>query len=266
MKPIEPAPAADFHSHLMPGVDDGARNLAEALEAIERMVGAGIGRICTTPHLRASETRDPARLERRLSELDEAWDRVSSAAGDRFSGLTLERGCEVCLDVGDPDFSDPRIRLAGTAFVLVEWRRLQIPPRKDEDILRRIRADGYVPVLAHPERYGGIRYDTEVAGRWRASGAYLQVNQGSLAGRYGREAQEVACKLLSYGWVDYLSSDFHARPHLKVYLAEARTFLLERSASEQLGLLTVTNPSRLLKGETPLPVPPLSRSGSGTGS
>ena len=266
MKPMEPGEAVDFHSHLMPGVDDGARNLAEALEAIGRMVGAGIGRICTTPHLNASDTRDPARLKRRLSRLDEAWNRMSRAAGDRFSGLTLERGCEVCLDVRDPDLSDPRIRLAGTAFVLVEWRRLRIPRRKDEDILGRIRADGYVPVLAHPERYRGIRHDTDVAGRWRASGAYLQVNQGSLAGRYGREAQEVACKLLSYGWVDYLSSDFHARPHLKVYLAEVRTFFLERGATEQLGLLTVTNPSRLLEGETPLPVPPLSRSGSGTGS
>ncbi len=262
---VESGAAVDFHSHLMPGVDDGARDLREALEAVGRMVRAGIDRICTTPHLRASDTHDPARLEERLAELDAAWDQVSRVAGERFPDLQFERGCEISLDAPDPDFSDPRLRLAGTQFVLVEWPRLQIPPRT-EHVLQRIRADGYMPILAHPERYHGIEHDMDLAGAWRASGAYLQVNQGSLSGRYGRKARKVACTLLSYGWVDYLSSDFHARRHLDIYLGEARAFFFERGGREQLQLLTVSNPSRMLGGEAPLPVPPLSRAGSGSGS
>ena len=261
----ESGTAADLHSHLVPGVDDGARTLDEALEAVERMASAGIGRILTTPHLNASITHDPAKLDERLGQVDDAWEEVSRAVADRFPELEFQRGYEIMLDVPDPDLSDPRLRLAGTPFVLVEWPRLQIPPRT-EHVLQRIRADGYMPILAHPERYHGIEHDMDLAGAWRASGAYLQVNQGSLSSRYGRKARKVACTLLSYGWVDYLSSDFHARRHLDIYLGEARAFFFERGGREQLQLLTVSNPSRMLGGEAPLPVPPLSRAGSGGGS
>ena len=249
-------PTTDLHSHLVPGVDDGARTLDESLEAIERMVGAGIGRIITTPHLNGSLTHDSVKLRERLDQVDDAWEVVSRAVADRFPELRFDHGYEIMLDVPDPDLSDSRLRLAGTAFVLVEWPRLQIPPRT-EYVIQRICADGYRPILAHPERYQGMDHDLELAGGWRRSGAYLQVNHGSFAGRYGKEAGEVARALLSRGWVDYLSSDFHARRHLGIYLSDARTFFEEHGGQEQLQLLTESNPGRVFSDQAPLPVPSL---------
>ncbi len=67
------ARVGDLHSHLVPGVDDGARSLEEALEAVERMVAAGIGRIVTTPHVNASLTRESGLLGTWLDEVDGSW-------------------------------------------------------------------------------------------------------------------------------------------------------------------------------------------------
>ena len=256
MTPVDPACVADLHSHLVPGVDDGARSLEEALEAVERMVAAGIGRIVTTPHVNASLTYDSSVLGPWLETVDESWQELSEHVRQRFSNVELLRGHEVMLDVPDPNFSDPRLRMAGTSFVLVEWPRLQIPPRT-EPVIERITEAGYHPILAHPERYSGIRQDLDHAGAWRSAGASLQVNHGSFVGRYGSEAHDVACELLARGWVDYLSSDFHGRAHLEIHLKDAERFFAANDGLEQFQLLTVINPGRVIRDEPLLPVPPL---------
>jgi tyrosine-protein phosphatase YwqE len=86
-------------------------------------------------------------------------------------------------------------------------------------------------------------------------GVHLQVNAGSLLGRYGADAQSRAWRLLRLGWADYLCSDYHARGRLS--LAGARDALLSRGGGEQADLLLEANAARLLTGEPPLPVPPL---------
>jgi protein-tyrosine phosphatase len=252
--PAESRGIGDLHSHLVPAVDDGACSLEEALDAVERMVERGVRSIVTTPHLNASTTKVASDREARLAEVDEAWNEVCGAVKVRFPTLGFRRGHEVMLDIPDPDLSDPRVRLSGTSFVLVEWPRLQIPPQT-EPVLERICAEGYRPIIAHPERYRGMAQTIDLAGAWRRAGAFLQVNNGSLAGRYGDEARDVAFALLARGLVDYFSSDFHARAHLRTYLKYVTTFLEEQAASEQLELLTVTNPARVLDDEMPLPVP-----------
>jgi tyrosine-protein phosphatase YwqE len=246
----------DLHSHLIPGVDDGARSLEEALEAVERMVSAGIGRIVTTPHVNASLTHDSARLGAWLDEVDDPWRELTEHVRKRFPDLELMRGHEVMLDVPDPELSDARLRLAGTSFVLVEWPRLQIPPGT-VPVIERICQAGYRPVLAHPERYSGIRRNLERAGAWRDAGAYLQVNHGSFVGRYGPEARAAATELIARGWADMLSSDFHARAQLKIHLDDSREFFTEQGGLEQFELLTVNNPGRVIEDELPSPVPPL---------
>ena len=250
------ASVADLHSHLVPGVDDGARSLEEALEAVERMVAAGIGRIVTTPHVNASLTRDSSELGTWLDEVDGPWQELVEQVGQRFPYVELMRGHEVMLDVPDPKFSDARLRLAGTSFVLVEWPRLQIPPRTVR-VIERIVDSGYNPILAHPERYAGIKQDLECARAWRSAGAYLQVNHGSFVGRYGSDARQVASELVARGWVDLLSSDFHARAHLEIHLTDAREFFAAHDGLEQFELLTVSNPGRVIRDQLPLPVPPL---------
>ncbi len=245
---------ADIHSHLVPAVDDGARSLEDVLDSVERMTRRGIRKIVTTPHLDGSLSLAPEALEERLGEVGEAFDRAAQAVGERFPEVTFRRGHEVMLDVPEVDLSDPRMRMAGTSFVLVEWPRLQLPPGTVQ-VVERIRAQGFHPIVAHPERYIGI--DLELAAAWKSAGAYLQVNYGSLVSRYGAEARTLAHRLLRRGWADYMASDFHGRPEASLYHARAAERLEELGGHEAWVHLSLTNPARVLRDEAPLPVPGL---------
>jgi protein-tyrosine phosphatase len=140
--------------------------------------------------------------------------------------------------------------------VLVEWPRLRVPPAAGP-VLERLQEDGHQVVLAHPERYQGVDEDLRMPGEWRDRGAFLQANYGSLVGRYGEAPRRRVLTLLERGWVDLFSTDFHGRPHLSIYLTRVREVLEALGGGEQFFLLATVNPARILQGEPPIPVPPL---------
>jgi len=246
----------DIHSHLVPGVDDGARDVSAVLESVGRMMEVGIRRIVTTPHIQGSLTLNEDRLESRLAEVTEAFELASEAVMKAFPEVEFRRGHEVMVDVPEPNLGDPRIRMAGTSFVLLEWPRLHVPPGTPR-VLRWIRDQGYYPVVAHPERYVGVLDQPDILHRWKDAGAYLQVNYGSFVGRYGTAPQSVAYQILEAGLADYLSSDFHGHSQLKLYKREAWDALGAGSVTELLETLCRANPSRLIEGLEPLPAGPL---------
>jgi protein-tyrosine phosphatase len=249
----------DIHSHLVPGVDDGAKHLPGVLESIERMTHVGIRRVVTTPHIQASLTLDPVRLDERLGVVSRAFETAAEAVKAEFPEVEYKRGHEVLIDVPEPNLTDPRIRMAGTAFVLLEWPRMHVPPGTPR-VLRWIRDQGFIPIVAHPERYHDMVTKPDMPQHWIDAGAYLQVNYGSLAGRYGFDAQTVAFDILEGGRASFLSSDFHGQSGLKLYKKEAWAELEERGATESLQVMCRVNPSRLLEGLEPLPVSDLPRS------
>lgn len=257
MRPGDSTPGlADLHSHLVPGVDDGAASVEDALEGIGRMVEAGVTSIVTTPHLDGSLTRDPKRLGERLHVLDASFADLAAAAEESFPGVSLERGCEIMLDRPDVDLSNPGVRLAGSTFALIEWPRLQIPPATSA-VLRAIRGQEVHALIAHPERYAGYDEALTVISLWREEGALLQMNYGSLVGRYGPQVRARAFRLLEAGWVDCLSTDFHGRPSLGLFIEEVREIFAELDAEPAWELLTETNPRRIARGEETLAVPPV---------
>lgn len=250
----------DFHSHLMPAVDDGAPDVQQSLEALRAFAAQGATTCLTTPHFDASLTKSSGAFAARMAQFDAAWG-ILTAARDAYQAPTgrpplpaLARGVEMMLDDPDPDLSDPRVRLAGGPFVLVEFPAMQLPPNA-EWALHNIREKGWRPIIAHPERYRNHDARLTVLARCRAAGALLQVNAGSLLGQHGDRARAVANALLSLGWVDYLASDHHARGEPATGRAVA--LLRSRGAEAQAQRLTVENPQRILAGEPPLPVEPL---------
>jgi protein-tyrosine phosphatase len=244
----------DFHNHLMPAVDDGAADIDEARSGLAVLLSHGVDSVITTPHLRASLINRPRDLEAYLAVLDNAWDALKTLASAEFPEMRVERGAEIMLDVPKPDFTDARLRLAGTSFVLLEFPFMTIPPHSSLAI-REVTRKGWIPVIAHPERYRNIPTNYDLVEDWRDAGARIQVNAGSFIGYYGAAAKSIAWSLLQRGCVDYLSSDYHSRGKCAVRgCAEA---FEKRGGDSQLRVLTSTNPERLLCDELPLPVPPL---------
>jgi protein-tyrosine phosphatase len=257
----------DFHNHIIPGVDDGAQSVADSLAALRAMMEHGVTHVIVTPHfdgsltLHAPTTEHPGSAAARLEELDAGWSRLQAAAAE-VPGITISRGAEVMLDVLTPDLSDIRLHLAGGPFVLVEFPFMTVPPGSGR-ALHTLRTNGVLPIVAHPERYHGVTPGSRLPARWKAAGAFLQMNGAALLGRYGKVAKSNAEDLLSRGLIDFMCSDYHARGSPRVQ--EYRAWLTEHGGSEQCELLTETNPARMLAGELPLDVPPLRTGGSAWG-
>jgi len=245
----------DFHSHLVPGVDDGSRSVDDALHSIARMTEAGVGGIITTPHLSASRISEPG-FGQLIGFLDRGWRRVRRAAANAFPRLEFRRGFEIRLGMHRPDLSDPRLHLGGTRFVLVEWLGFR-PPTDSPAVLGGLSDAGHIPVIAHPERYFGIDDELNLVRAWKRAGAHLQGSYGSLVGQYGPRARGLIMRLLRAGLLDYLSSDFHGRPGYDLYLEPGAAELRRLGGAAQLNLLARVNPVRLFDDDPPLEVPPL---------
>jgi protein-tyrosine phosphatase len=250
----------DLHSHLVPGVDDGSPTLDDALEGVDRLVALGVTTIVTTPHVDASLSLAPDAFEEYVWRVAEGTRELRQALARRVPELRLEQAFEVKLDLPQADLSDLRLRYPGTDRMLVEWPGLQLPPGTTR-ALEGLVAAGVQPVVAHPERYRGLERRMELAEAWRAAGAILLVNHGSLVGRYGNEARRCAELLLARGWVDALATDFHGRPRLPLYLDAAERWFRERGAEGAWSALAVVNPTRILAGEALEPVPPVTEAG-----
>lgn len=240
----------DLHCHLVPGVDDGARDLDEALSELTRFAELGIDTVVATPHLAASQTHAPVR-----AAIESAFDRFAQAAREECPAVSLALSYEIRLDDPDADLTDRSLGLGEGRCLLVEFPMLAMPAYPDR-MLGTVARAGWTPVLAHPERYAGIEFAYDRIAGWRDIGTLLCVNAGSLWGAHGGEAQRVARRMLRDGVVDAIASDNHARPRRAATVREAHDRLTEAGWEDQAELLTVANPTAVLRGAAVATVPP----------
>lgn len=249
----EPA-LVDLHCHLVPGVDDGAESVESALAALRSFRDSGVVWVVTTPHLDAGHV-----WTTRHERIETAFGRIAEAAAAELPELRFELAYEIRIDDPEVDLSDRSLGLSDGGAILVEFPQLALPAYSPR-MLDIVRQQGWTPVLAHPERYSGIAVAYEWIRQWREMGVVMCMNVGSLLGEHGRDAQEVARRMLASGHADLIGSDHHARPHRSALLREGFDLLVERGGAETekaARLLFETNPGAVLAGEALRPVPPL---------
>jgi protein-tyrosine phosphatase len=194
----------DMHSHVLPGIDDGAQTPADSIALVRKMMSLGIKKIIATPHIMADYYRNTAEtigsaLEILKAELKkENIDIEVMAAAEHYFDETFETRV-----------NDHKLMTMGDNYALFEFSFISQPPNAIA-VIQRMKELGYKPILAHPERYPYM--DIEQLRTIREWGCNLQLNTISLTGYYGKDARKMAENLVDNDLVDFISSDMH---HLK---------------------------------------------------
>lgn len=246
-----PPKLADVHTHFVPGVDDGAPDLAAALRWLRRGLEDGVCRVAATPHLPAG--RAGGEYRRRT---EEAFRELRSAVATELPGLEIRLAFELRLDGAAVDPDDQGLWLGSGGHVLVEYDLFRVPDGDPAGPLASLLEAGRTPVLAHPERFRAAGDGTAWARRVREAGALLAVNAGSLSGSYGPTPRRRARRLLAAGLVDLVASDHHARPRRSDGLPDVRELLADVDPAAARRLLW-ENPGAVLDGEATAPAPRL---------
>lgn len=186
----------DWHSHILPGVDDGIKTAEEALDALDYFSRSGIKKVVFTPHVMHSLPNDRESLLRSFHAFRKQYD------GD----VALSLGAEYMLDSGfERQFENELLYLDGNK-VLVETSYLSAPKNLYEQLFQ-ISVNGNIPVIAHPERYLYMRFPDYY--QLKNKDYLLQLNLLSLTGYYGPQVMKNAIYLLEQGMYDMIGTDLH---------------------------------------------------------
>ena len=200
----------DFHSHLVPGVDDGAPDLAASMEMIDALVSLGYQGAVTTPHVMADMY--PNTPETLLPP----FELLKQAVAKRHPHFSLALGAEYFLDASLLDTVQRDGTLLTPGGRLLFELAFSAPP--DAGLLQgfifEAQVKGLQPVLAHIERYPYWHQELHRFEALHEQGVWLQVNAASLAGAYGPEIQSAAETCIEKGWVQLLGTDAHGMRHI----------------------------------------------------
>jgi len=202
-------PKVDMHAHLLPGIDDGAKDLADSLTLIRGMQALGYEKLITTPHIyQEFYPNTSAGIRAKLAE-------VRAAVAEAEIDVKLEAAAEYFMDEHFDELLEADDLLTfGDNQVLVEMSFFAEPPNLEEQFFQ-LRTKGYQPVLAHPERYLYLASEPGRFQRFREMGVQLQLNALSLIGHYGPEVKRLARQLLQQRQYSFLGSDLHHQAHLE---------------------------------------------------
>lgn len=234
----------DLHSHILPGLDDGATDIEMSLEIARSAVADGIHTIAATPHVRGDWPTSPERMEDMVALVR---NRLRAAS----IPLELLPGAEIALDVL-PQLDDDALRRFGLAgnpsMLLIETPYLGWPLGLAETLFQ-LRLRGFRAVLAHPERNGEVQDNPRLLESLVAGGLLVQLTAASVDGRLGRDPRNTARRLIELRCAHLLASDGHAPSVRATGLTAAAGSLGDESLAHWM---TVEVPDAIVSG-TPIP-------------
>jgi protein-tyrosine phosphatase len=233
----------DIHHHLLPGLDDGSKNLETSLAMAKMAAADGITHIVATPHANSRYPFDPARNAELLAELQQTLN-------DDGVAITLGSGCDFHLSYDNLQraYNEPHyFAINNHGYLLVELPDYSIPKQLD-DSFYELRVAGAEPILTHPERNPVLQKDSSRMEDWLRQGMLVQVTTSSVLGQMGPVAERMAHRMLANRWVHFLATDAHNLKSRPPVMKDAYDVVAKKYGRDYAERICVQNPLAVFEG------------------
>ena len=230
----------DIHCHILPGLDDGAQSMEETVAMLHVAAAEGITDVIATPHFKHGGSHfDPEKVMQRIET-------VQSAIDEEQIPITLYPGCEIFYFGGVEELlRDKRaMTLNHSRYVLIEFSPA-VQYSYLRNALHTTMDAGYLPILAHAERYDCLRDDLEDIEYLNNSGVHIQINADSVISG-GIKTKKFVQQLLKHELVDFIATDAHDNKYRQQKLAKCRSHLIRKYGSDYADLLMRENALKIL--------------------
>ena len=244
----------DIHTHILPGIDDGAQDITQSLEMARIAAETGVEMMVATPHSNLPGVFDNYFGQ----EYIRIFQNLTNVIEQERIPIQFYPGMEAfgTYDLPDLIVAGKIIPLNQSCYILMEFS-FDEDPEFATDLLKRVTEVGARPVVAHVERYHFIQEYPQIAFQWRKRGYVLQVNKGSFLGRFGNRAQNTAYRLMRHHLVSVIASDAHSPYQRTPYLLDAYEELCLEYQEQYLDVLFHQNPKRICENQPILKLEPI---------
>jgi len=234
----------DIHTHVLPRIDDGARDISESFEILQALANQGVTELVATPHIISGV------YENTRSIIDRKLIEVQDLIEERELSIKIHPGAELYYE---PDVISKvkreNLTLAQSNYVMIETE-LQRFPDNFEEILFNFQQEGFRPIIAHAERFIYFVNNYNMLVNILNRGVLVQINSGSLFGIYGKKVKDFTYKLLENGCVHFIASDVHGIGKRPILMKEAYQMICEKYSEVLAKLLFIENPQSVINNQS----------------
>jgi protein-tyrosine phosphatase len=240
----------DIHSHILPGLDDGAKTWEQSLKMARMAVADGIKVMVATPHLFKTRSIDLQRVNNK-NFIFNLIDELKSKLLEEDLPLEILPGCDFPLG-----FESLKLLAEGQALTINDAKRyllLELPdtslPPATEEICFQLQSQGITPIITHPERHLIIQEMPYKLKRLLDLGCLAQLTGNSLMGGFGRQVKKIARQLVKLGYIHLLATDAHNHSSRPPLLSQARRELARLVGSDSARAMVQDIPAKIIRGE-----------------
>ena len=220
----------DIHSHLLPKIDDGVQSLKESIELIKKFKLLGYTKLITTPHIISDFYPNSRKV------ITNKLNTVQNALKENHIDISIEAGAEYYVDMSFLELIEEKNIITFMKHYVLFETSYNEKPIILEHTISRLLENGYIPVLAHPERYRYLHQNIDHYKRLKAQGVLFQVNAKSFYD-HSKVEYKIALKLIELGLVDFIGSDAHRMRDIN----RLEAFLKSRTCKKVIKLNHIKN-------------------------